>query len=430
MLSMSATFSMLSEKGVRKKYDIPLPALKLCCYRYPEYPFANYTMLQPLLIILNGLWCIAILSLLWPVVRTYFNRQQLTAQHCHEQRPEHNVSIIVPVRNEERNMARLLEAITRLDYPKERLEVLIVNDGSTDNTAEIVRQYATAHHHIRLLDAPPLRNGWSGKSNACQFGAVASSGEWLIFLDADTFVEPPALCAAISYAASEELALLSLIPFQIIASVEERMVLPAVFVCLASAVDFGRVNNPDAADSVANGQFMLFSRTGYERIGGHRSVIEELSDDLALARRAKRLGMNFRCLFAEELVATRMYHSLAEVWAGFSRNASEIMAVGTVAQLVMLMLRSFAVGSGMLLLPMCAVMLDGDSLGAIPITSVAILLLLLISFGFALREMRVPFGYLLALPFGLLLHALLLLNSWRQKRGGRIWKGRSYTSIH
>ncbi|MCW9088013.1 MAG: glycosyltransferase, partial [Gammaproteobacteria bacterium] len=303
------------------------------------------------LLLLNGLWALAALMFLLPLAVTYFFRQQLEPAEVKDGQRCPAVSVIIPARNEAHNIGQALQAVTQLDYPKTQVEVIVVDDRSSDRTAAIVRDFMIEHEEISLLDAPPLEADWTGKANACHFGAEQAQGDWLVFLDADTYVRPALLVSAVDYAAANRVGLLSLIPFQIAASFQERIALPLIFLAFASVIDFRRVNDPADTQAVANGQFLLFARDAYRRIGGHRAVRSELSDDLAFARRAKALGVGFRCLFADRLVETRMYRSLAEVWRGFSRNAVEIMRIDTLSQLLLQSARSLLLAGGLLLLP-------------------------------------------------------------------------------
>jgi cellulose synthase/poly-beta-1,6-N-acetylglucosamine synthase-like glycosyltransferase len=384
-----------------------------------------------LLLLLNGLWAVNSLVFLLPVAITYFHRQQLEAVENSQLDERPRVSIIIPARDEARNIGQTLQCITQLDYPEERIEVIVVNDRSTDATAEIVSRFAAEYANIRLLDTPALPDGWTGKSHGCQYGANAAHGDWLAFIDADTYVKPPLIASAIAYAESNDIELLSLIPFQIVTSFQERISLPGIFLGFASVIDFRRVNDPNEPQAVANGQFLLFSRSGYQRIGSHQAIRQQLSDDLAFARRAKELGLNFRCLFADRLIETRMYRSLAEVWGGFSRNAVDIMRATSLLPLFARALRSLLVAAGLLLLPATTLWLEGGSVTPATVISIGTLIILVVIFWLTLRELRIPSIYLLTVPFGLVVHGVVLINSYLQRKWGiRAWKGRAYTSLH
>jgi len=383
-----------------------------------------------LLLLLNCLWALLTLIFLLPIARTYLQRQQLEVVAPHDPGSRPLVSIIIPARDEARNIGQALQCITQLDYPEESLEVVVVNDRSTDATAEIVSQYAAQHSYIRLLDAPPLPDGWTGKSHGCQHGADAARGEWLAFIDADTYVKPALIESAIAYAAPLRVELLSLIPFQIVASFQERISLPSIFLGFASVIDFHRVNDPNDSQAVANGQFLLFSRSGYQRIGGHHAIRQMLSDDLAFAHRAKAMGLTFRCLFADALIETRMYRSLAEVWGGFSRNAVGIMRASSLLPFLIRALRSLLIAVGAVLLPAATLLHQGIVLAPATLITLTTLITLIATFWLMLRELHIPPIYLLAAPFGLALHGALLINSYLQKkRGKRAWKGRAYSSL-
>ena len=263
------------------------------------------------LLTLNLTWAALTLIFLSAVGKIYLHREQWP-----EARPEGklpSLSIIIPARDEAANIGECLECIRRLEYPEGALEVVVVDDNSADATASIVDDHAAYDQCIRLVTAEPLPKGWMGKSHACWQGVQVASGEWLLFVDADTYLQPPAACAALDYALREGREFLSVIPFQRIVSLQERIVLPGVFLGFASAIDFKRVNDPNDPFAIANGQFLLFRRDAYERIGGHQAIRAETSDDLAFARAAKRQRISAYTLFGERQIETRMYRSLGEV---------------------------------------------------------------------------------------------------------------------
>jgi hypothetical protein len=227
-----------------------------------------------------------------------------------------------------------------------------------------------------------------------------------------------------------ELEFVSVIPFQRIVSFQERVALPGIFLRFAAAVDFKRVNDPDDPFALANGQFLLFSRDAYFRIGGHRAIRLEVSDDLAFARAAKQQRVASCTVFGEQHIETRMYRSLREIWTGFSKNAVEIMHASSVTAIVIDTLVSFGLAFGALLpiVVLCSAKPHGSLLWNVSLAlCVATLGALTVFFTPALRALRAPVVYLVACPFGLAVHGAITLNAYFRKRSeSREWKGRRY----
>jgi chlorobactene glucosyltransferase len=388
-------------------------------------------MPEHLLPALTLLWGFASGMFLYAIGRTYLFRETLPIKEDCTGVALPLVTLVIPARNEEHNIEICLEGIITLDYPVELLQVVVVNDHSTDATRELVLRYAERYPHIELVDAAALPEGWMGKAHGCWMGAGRASGEWVAFIDADTYVLPRLLCTAVSYAQQHRLDLLSVIPFQIVRSRQERLWLPGFFLGIAASINFRRVNDPDDPYALANGQFLMFRRGAYDTLGGHEAIRGEISDDLAFAARAKEFGLNYYCLFGDGLIETRMYRSLHEIWRGFTKNLADIMDARHMAAVVLHAGKSMVTGLGFVFLPlailgqwMCSDALPQQTL----LVAIAfITLVLTITFIAVLRELRVPLRYTIACAFGLFLHGVVLINSYRKKLGGiREWKGRHY----
>jgi len=384
-----------------------------------------------LLLALTLLWGLASSGFLFAIGRTYFFRETLPLVTGDARNRLPFITLVIPARNEEHNIGICLEGIIALDYPVERLQVVVVNDHSTDATRERVADYARRYSHIELVEATALPEGWMGKAHGCWMGAGKATGEWVAFIDADTYVRPPLLTAAITYAQHHKIDLLSIIPFQIVSSVQERVWLPGFFLGIAASINFKRVNDPEDPYALANGQFLLFRREFYDAIGGHEAIRGEISDDLAFAARAKEFGQNYYCLFGDDLVETRMYRNLTEIWRGFSKNLAEIMGARHWGGVIGHAGKSMLVGLGFLVLPtvtavswLCCAALPGNAL----LLLIALMATVMgITFMAVCRELRVPLRYAAMCALGLLLHGAVLINSYRKKVGGvREWKGRHY----
>jgi chlorobactene glucosyltransferase len=239
------------------------------------------------------------------------------------------VSVIVPARNEARNIAACLRSVCDTAYRP--IEVIVVDDRSSDATAEIVERLASVApapiappvRLVRGTDPPP---GWFGKQWAIAQGYRLARGELLLFTDADTRHHPELLPRAVGALEAERVDLVSVLPRQEMATFWERLVQPHVFVALAARVgDLRRVNRTRTDwQAIANGQFILTTRRAYEAAGTHEAVRGSVTDDLALAQTYVRRHLDIFLLHAEEYLATRMYRSLAEIVAGWTKN----LAVG------------------------------------------------------------------------------------------------------
>jgi chlorobactene glucosyltransferase len=230
------------------------------------------------------------------------------------------LTIIIPARNEARQIEQCVRSLLAQDYP--RFEVIVVDDRSHDDTAAIVAQLASADARVRLIRGEPLPPGWVGKPWALHQGAQCARGEWLLFTDADTIHEPNAATASLVYARAHNLDVLSVLTEQIMVGPAERILLPSILWIIAFAIgSLDAINDPAKESALFNGQYILALRHIYHAIGGHEAVRNEIAEDLELARLFKRDG-RFRTALvgANGLVRVRMYRSLREIWDGFVKN--------------------------------------------------------------------------------------------------------------
>ncbi|HLJ52148.1 MAG TPA: glycosyltransferase family A protein, partial [Rhizomicrobium sp.] len=182
------------------------------------------------------------------------------------------IAVVVPARNESRNIAACIDGLRRQFYPNDRLRVIVVDDNSTDDTAAIVRRIAQEDDRVTLIDAGALPPGWAGKPHACWRGARGATGEWLCFVDADTRAEPALLRTAVVAAQRRGLAMLSLAPRQELNSFYDRLLLPLGFLIIAATQDVTRMTGISPGGVVANGQFILVEAKAYFALGGHAAV--------------------------------------------------------------------------------------------------------------------------------------------------------------
>jgi glycosyltransferase involved in cell wall biosynthesis len=342
------------------------------------------------------------------------------------------LSVIVPARNEEDCLGQCLQSLVSQSEEIFELgrdwELIVVDDQSTDRTAEIVRGFAG----VTLLEADKLEPGWTGKVNAVWTAARQARGRWLLFTDADTIHEPGDLRRAIHEAERHKVGMLSYSPRQIVRGVAQRSLMPLVFCELALAYPPAKVSDPAQRIAAANGQFLLVEREAYRRLGGHPSVAGKVLEDVELAFMAKRRGVGLRFRYAEDAVSARMYRSTAAMIEGWTKNLK--LLFNNALLLAVFRAVDFALLFG---LPVVAYKLWDARLGAhglewLGAGWILALLWLRTLFRFYARvaKSNFPFMDCALAPLGLPLFVVLLYRSWFQHRILKrvSWKGRSYTS--
>jgi chlorobactene glucosyltransferase len=233
-----------------------------------------------------------------------------------------SLSIVVPARDEERSIEACVRSL--IAQHGADLEVIVVDDNSTDATAAILRELQGEFPALRVIEGAPLPAGWIGKPWACAQGAAAARGVWLLFTDADSRHEPHASASALAFVRAKGADALSIMTGQDLETFAEAALLPAILQIIVFATGMlSEVNDPARPDrALANGQYLLVSRVAYDALGGHAALRAEIVEDIEFARRLKLDG-RFRLVVAEgtQLVHVRMYRSFREIWNGFSKNA-------------------------------------------------------------------------------------------------------------
>lgn len=322
------------------------------------------------------------------------------------------VSVLIPARNEAANIEACVRAALASDGVP--VEVVVIDDGSEDGTGEIVAGLAVADPRVRLVTAPPLPAGWTGKVHACARLAEAARGSHLLFIDADVRLAPGAAAALAGHAARGDIAMVSGVPRQVIGSLGEALTVPGINLLLVGYLPgAGRAFTRQPSLAAACGQLVLCDRAAYEAVGGHGAVRGVLHDGLALARLFRSKGHRTEVVDGAPLATCRMYRGFAEAWAGFMKNAREGMATP-------------------LGLPIWTVMLAGAHLWpwALLPSPAAVLALALV---FALRaavtwRAREPWWTVPLHPFTILVALAIQWTALVRSALGRPagWKGRAY----
>ncbi|GAB4279325.1 MAG: glycosyltransferase family 2 protein [Deferrisomatales bacterium] len=230
-----------------------------------------------------------------------------------------SVSVVVAARNEEAALERALSSVLAQDYPD--LEVIAVDDRSTDRTGEILDGLAAADPRLRVLHLGELPPGWLGKNHALWQGARRARGEWLLFTDADVGFAPRCLGRAVAYARARRLDHLALVPRLAVEGLWLRALVVAFAVLFFLYTRPWRVANPRARESLGVGAFNLVRRRVYEDVGTHRALAARVDDDLALGRRIKASGFRQGVAWASELIAVEWYTGVGQAIRGLEKNA-------------------------------------------------------------------------------------------------------------
>jgi chlorobactene glucosyltransferase len=228
------------------------------------------------------------------------------------------ISVLIPARNEGKNIKRCLLSLIRQDYS--RIEILVLDDNSTDNTAEVVEELSKKDKRIQLYHGKELKKGWMGKNYACHQLSEYARGEYFIFTDADTLHFPDSISSSLASLIRYDLDALSVFAKQIMVTMHERMMVPFgnyMILCFMPLYLIRKAKS--TLFSVAIGQFMLFKREVYEKIGGHKSVKKEVLEDIKISRQVKKYGYKFMIFDGRNNLYCRMYRNFRGVVSGYSK---------------------------------------------------------------------------------------------------------------
>lgn len=331
------------------------------------------------------------------------------------------VSVLIPARDEAAVIGETIRKLLVQDYP--HYELLLLDDHSTDGTANIAHQAARDDPRLRSLTGTPLPEGWMGKSWACHQLAQAARGDILVFTDADVLWEPTALSRLVGEMQKRGGDLQTIWPTQITVTWGERLIVPLLAFVIVGYLPLLAVHHiPWPVFAAAMGQCLAFRRTAYDAIGGHAAIRASIIDDMAFAKAIKRRKLRLRFADGDGLIRCRMYRSWAAVRDGFAKNILAGHGNST-----LLLLLSWAFHWLLFLAPWVWLMagwLDGQP--GWPWQP-----LCLIGLGVGIRTLTAAFsrqrvGDALLLPVSVMLMAIIATQAiaWRLRYGGVRWKGR------
>jgi hypothetical protein len=342
------------------------------------------------------------------------------------------VTVVIPARDEAHNIARCARSVLASRWP--RLEVIVVDDRSADGTRDIARALAAEDARLRVVEAPPLPDGWFGKQWACAAGAATARGSLLCFTDADTEHAPDLLPRAMAALRERDAAMVTVAGAQETHGFWERVIQPQVFSLLLARYGGTEIVNRSrrAVDKIANGQYMLLTRAAYDAVGGHEAVRDKVAEDLALAQLLFERGHRTALVLGPEQLRTRMYTTLPELVRGWMKNiyaGARDAAPGGQLGRAMLPLMLLLPWLMMLAPPLAlaASTLGWASAAVTQWAAIATTSLLLWWVGVYVRALRLSPLYALAFPLGAIV--MLYVVSRAVARGRRVrWKGRDYLS--
>jgi len=325
------------------------------------------------------------------------------------------VSVLVPARNEEKNIENCIRSITSFDYPN--YEILILDDGSTDNTYNILEKYKPEYKNLKILKGEQKPENWLGKNWACYQLAMAAEGDILIFTDADNWHRNDAISATVEYMNAYNLDFLSAFPQQITKTLAEKIFVPVVDVIIYSfLILWTTLFMKSSIFAAANGQWIAVRRSAYIKIGGHTVVKSSIIEDIDLSREFKKNGFRALTTAGTDIVFGRMYHNFSEILNGFSKNMYYIFG-GNLFILIGIVFLLLLIG----IYPYFSFFVVDSNF--FPILSVSIIIIWrgILS----LRYKSNLFLNIIFSPVSILFLIYIALNSYFRIKSGKVeWKGR------
>ena len=347
---------------------------------------------------------------------------------------EHNlpatVSVIIPARNEARNIGRCLAGLAAQPLPG--VQVIVLDDNSDDNTGEIARSFADQLPGLCVVRGEPLPPGWAGKCWACWRAAEQSTGEWLLFLDADTTPQRGIITALLKYAVTHQCPMVTALPYIELGSFWERVLMPPFVGLIQAVIPVNKVNDPRSPHALANGQCILVHRDVYFAVDGHRAVRDSVLEDVRLAQTIKGAGYRIAVVAGPDLLHVRMYTNGVEVGEGLRKNAAAgARATGRLRTVWAGFRQTLLAAAPSLLIVIGAVLaLEGVANAWLFFTFGTGLLIVTTSYwGYVVSQLhRLNPAWAILYPFGTLCY--FALATWAMigvARGrGVVWKGRRY----
>jgi len=337
--------------------------------------------------------------------------------------PTERISIIVPARNEaDRVLKQSIHSLLSQNYGN--FEVIVIDDRSTDDTFEILQSIsqATPDSRLRIVAGKELPNDWLGKPHALHQGFEVATGEMILTTDADIIFQRDALRTSVAYMKANDIDVLSLVPRLRLETFWEKVFMPVFGWFCMLAMPLERVNDPIRKETIGVGNFFLITRKAMTTIGGFAAVKADVAEDLRLAEIAKEKKLRLRVETGPDLISTRMYSGLSEIWEGFTKNLFSALKFSSI--------KGFAGALSIFTLGCLPILLAvGFGISGATVLSVIFTVSYLIQvaiFAMIISDIEEHPVYSLFVPLGFGLYALILLNSMTKILSGKgvTWKGR------
>lgn len=334
------------------------------------------------------------------------------------QGPAPLVSLVVAARNEERNVEAAARSLLAQGYPS--LEIIAVEDRSTDRTATILDALAAVEPRLRVIHVTTLPPGWLGKNHALSVGAMAARGEWLLFADADVIMTPDSISRAVAYAERRGLDHLTILPDTLMPGLLLQAFVIVGIIVFAMALRPWKARDPRSRHFVGVGAFNLVRASAYARAGGHETIRLRPDDDIKLGKILKRSGARQDAVMGQGMVSVEWYRTLGETVDGLMKNSFAVVQYNP-----LLMLAGVAFYLVLGLAPVAGLLLGTGPLRWLG--GIAVVWQLLVHASVA-REARLPLPAVLLYPvvylvFAWIVFRALVLNLWQ---GGIVWRGTFY----
>ncbi len=351
------------------------------------------------------------------------------------------VSVIIPSRNEGHRISECLKTLKLQTYNK--LEILIVDDSS-DNTIEVIKSITRDDKRFKIIKQEKLQKGWVGKPFALQQGSKLAKGEWLIFIDADTYYDPLIIERSVEHADNNKLDMLSLAPRHICKSFWEKVIQPIPLGAIAALLPLAKTNDPKSKVALAIGPFIMIKNSIFKKIEGYETIKNYINDDTQLAKLVKGSGFKLGIANAQSMMNLKMYDRFSEIWEGWSKNVFLGMVQNRKIkskpkQLLLLSAILFVLFDllvfpflAILILLLIAVITQSFSLNYFLIIAALTWIISIFSLAFVQMSHKIGKAYYapLTIFLGGLLFMGIYLNSGIKTLSGKkvTWKGRKYST--
>ena len=376
------------------------------------------------MIVLNILQFIVIMTIVYFLITNFLHIEKVSAYTGKlEEYPM--VSICIPARDEEKSIEACLISMLEQDYPD--FEVIVVDDNSTDATPDILQKLAKNHNNLTVIKGAPLPLDWHGKPFALHQAQKNAKGEYILFADADPVFHPNTLKTAIHIIQDRNLEFFSLLPGSIFSSFWEKAVQPVFFGFIGSMTPFRKVNSPAFPEAMGVGAFTIIEKKLYDRMGGHEPLKQQILDDIGLARVAKSFGARLLIADGQKLISIRMYHSLAEIRAGWRKNMFIAMRKSIPRAFIYIFIVLALTITPYLLFIESWVYQTGFVSQILSTFNLFTILIVNLVF---CKELRLSTFYLFTFPLGALVFSGVMISSMLQIliKGTTEWRGRNYAS--